>query len=173
MYVLFLPVLCVSIGNVAAQDTRGSRYEDNARMDSLARNYIERELKADKAQAIADKEQAIIDQERKSSDDLSNLKSEKSKTKAKAKEAQRVENDANDAAHESKVAYRTEKKAQKARNQADKQAKKAAKARTTSDNNWELSMQDFHTFTITEPNSPGGETRRNIEASCMLLNYWR
>lgn len=128
MYVLFLPVLCVSIGNVAAQDPRASRYEDNVRMDSLARTYIERELKADK-------EQAVIDQERKSSDDLSNLKSEKNKTKAKAKEAQRVENDANDAAHESKVAYRTEKKAQKARIQADKQAKKAAKARTTSDNN--------------------------------------
>jgi len=124
MYVLFLPALFVTIGNVAAQDPRASR-EENLRMDSLAKTYIDRELKADKEQAIKDQQ--------KNSDNLSDLKSEKSKTKATAKEAQRVENNANAAAHESKVAYRSEKKAQKARAKADKQAKKAAKART--DNN--------------------------------------
>lgn len=121
MYVLVLPAMFLFIGHCAiAQDpTAGS--QDNARIDSMATTY--------------NKQQAVEDQDRKNADNLSDLKSEKRETKAKAKEAQRVEGEANDAARESKIAYRQEKKAQKAREQADKQSKKAARARTKSDKN--------------------------------------
>lgn len=72
--------------------------------------------------------------EKQNSDNLSDLKSDRDNTKAKAKEAKRVERNANDAARESDIAYRSELRAQKARKKANKQAKKAARARVQSDN---------------------------------------
>ena len=122
MYALLVPVMFLFIGHCArAQDSTARDYKENARIDSLARTYNQQE--------------AVKDQDRKDSDNLSDLKSEKRETKARAKEAQRVESDANDAARESKIAYRQEKKAQRARDQADKQSKKAANAKTKSDKN--------------------------------------
>ena len=122
IYALLLPAMFFCIGySVAAQDaTEMSNYE-NPRGDSLANAHAKEEL--------------AKDQERANAENLSDLKSEKNETKAKAKEAQRVEDDANDAARESRVAYRTEKKAQRVRVQADKQSRKAEKARTKSDKN--------------------------------------
>ena len=122
MYALLLPVMFFSIGQRAvAQDSSAKRYEDNERMDSLAR--------------ASGQQEAAKDEQRKNSQNLSDLKSDKKETKAKAKNAQRVEEEANDAARESKMAYKKEKKAQKAREQADKQTKKAKKAKTKSDEN--------------------------------------
>lgn len=117
-----LPVMFLFIGHCAiAQDQTEGSHADDAKIDSLATAYNQR--------------QAAEDQDRKNSENLSDLKSERMETKAKAKEAQRVEGEANDAARESKIAYRQEKKAQKAREQADKQSKKAEHARTISDKN--------------------------------------
>ena len=122
MYALLLPVLLFSIsGRVTAQDSSARNYRDNRRSDSLANVYNEQE--------------AAKSQQRKDSENLSGLKSDRKETKAKAKDAQRVEGEANDAARESKMAYRKEKKAQKAREKADKQTKKAKKARNKSDEN--------------------------------------
>jgi hypothetical protein len=122
MYALLLPVMFLSISyHVAAQDTRTENYDDNARIDSLAKAYGQQET--------------AKEERRKDSDNLSDLKSEKNDTKEKAKEAQRVGDEADDAARESKIAYRQEKKAQRAREQADKQSKKAAKARAKSNKN--------------------------------------
>lgn len=66
---------------------------------------------------------------------MKDLKQERAQTRTKAKEARRLERDANDAAVESRNAYRTEKKAQRTRKSADAQAKKARKARDKSDEN--------------------------------------
>ena len=122
MYALLLPVMFLFIGHCAtAQDSMARSYNEKARIDSLARAYNQQE--------------AVKDQDKRDSNNLSDLKSKKRETKARAKEAQRVEGDANDAARESKIAYRQEKKAQRAREQADKQSKKAATARNKSDKN--------------------------------------
>ena len=112
-----LPVMFLFIGHCTiAQD-----HAEDSKIDSLA--------------TASNQKQAVEDQDRKNAENLSDLKSEKMETRATAKEAQRVEDEANDAARESKIAYRQEKKAQKARQQADKQSKKAAQARTKSDKN--------------------------------------
>jgi hypothetical protein len=66
---------------------------------------------------------------------MADAKLDRKQTKAKAKNAQRVENEANDAARESKYAVRAERRAQKSRKQANKQAEKAAKARDKSNSN--------------------------------------
>lgn len=121
MYALLLPVMFFLISYpAAAQDSTEMKYEDNARVDSVAN---------------ANQQQETANEARENSENLSDLKAEKKETKAKAREAQRIEDEANDAAMESRMAYRKEKKAQKAREQADKQTKKAAKARTISDRN--------------------------------------
>ena len=122
MYVLLFCAMFLLVSyNAKAQDSIARSDEENAVIDSLAREYNQRETSKN--------------EQRKNSEHLSDLKSEKKDTRAKAKEAQRVENEANDAARESKIAYRQEKKAQRARVQANKQAKKAANARTKSDKN--------------------------------------
>ena len=77
----------------------------------------------------------VRSQAKQDKENLSDLKSERSDTRTKAREARRIEGEANDAARESRTAYRSEKKAQKARLQADKQSKKAAKARSISNDN--------------------------------------
>ena len=121
MYGLLLSgTIFLSGHSVAAQDSTAMAAEYDARVDSLVSSY-ERQEAADK--------------QRKNSDNLSNLKAEKREAKANAKEAQRVEDEANDAARQSKMAYRKEKNAQRAREQADRQTKKAAKAKTISDQN--------------------------------------
>jgi hypothetical protein len=66
---------------------------------------------------------------------MADAKLDKKQTKAKAKDAQRIENDANDAARQSKYEVRAERRAQKSRKQANKQAEKAAKARDKSNSN--------------------------------------
>jgi hypothetical protein len=66
---------------------------------------------------------------------MANVKLDRKQTKAKAKNAQRIENEATDAAQQSKYAVRSERKAQKSRARANKQAEKALKARTKSDKN--------------------------------------
>jgi cell shape-determining protein MreC len=122
MYVLLLSAIFFLVSHRAkAQDSTARSHTESALIDSLSKAYNEQETSKY--------------ERRKNSENLSDLKSEKKATKAKAKEAQRIENEANDAARESKIAYRQEKKAQRAREQADKQAKKAAKARTKSDKN--------------------------------------
>lgn len=122
MYVLLLSGTFFLVSQRAkAQDSTARSYEDNVRIDSLAKAYEQQEL--------------AKSERRENSENLSDLKSEKKETKAKVKEAQRVESEANDAARESKIAYRQEKKAQRAREQADRQAKKAAKARIKSNKN--------------------------------------
>lgn len=121
-YSLLLGVMLLFIShNTIGQDTKARSNTDNERIDSLATAY--------------NKQRAAEDVNRNNSKNLSDLKLEKKETKAKAREAQRVEGDANDAARESRIAYRQEKKAQKARAQADKQSKKATRARTKSDRN--------------------------------------
>lgn len=77
----------------------------------------------------------IKEQETTDKDKMNKVVNERKSTKAKAKEAKRVGKEANVAAKESKNALKAEKKAQKARKQADSQAKKAAKARHTSNRN--------------------------------------
>jgi Skp family chaperone for outer membrane proteins len=122
IYALLLPAICFCITySATAQNSNGISYDENARVDSLA-------------DANA-KDEVAEDLKRQNSKNLSELKSEKRESKAKAKEAQRVEDDANHAARESKIAYRKEKKAQRVREQADKQSKSAQKARTKSDKN--------------------------------------
>lgn len=128
MYALLLPASCVIMSNVTAQDSLALTYEDSVRIDSLVNAYHTQERKTGN-------DQATKDQQRKNSENLSDLKESKDETRAKAREAQRVEREANAAAREARIAYRTEKKAQHARKQADKQARKAAKARTISDEN--------------------------------------
>lgn len=118
---LFGVVLLFISHSTIGQDTKTRSKAENERIDSLATAY--------------NKQRAAEDVDRNNSKNLSDLKLEKKETKAKAREAQRVEGDANDAARESKIAYRQEKKAQKARAQADKQSKKATRARTKSDRN--------------------------------------
>lgn len=108
-YVLLSSIMYISIGAMAQSPTTVDQ-QRKTRADSLVK----------------------VEQD---SENLSQLESNKNTTEAKAKEAQRVERDASDAAHESKIAYRKEKQAQKARNKADKQARKAAKARNKSNNN--------------------------------------
>jgi hypothetical protein len=121
MYGLILSATILLSGHWAvAQDSTAMAAEYDARVDSLVSSY---------------ERQETVDEKRKNSDNLSNLKAEKREAKATAKEAQRVEGEANDAARESKIAYRKEKKAQRAREQADRQTKKAAKAKTISDQN--------------------------------------
>jgi hypothetical protein len=66
---------------------------------------------------------------------MADAKLDRKQTRAKAKNAQRIENDADDAARESKYAVRAERRAQKSRRQANKQADKALKARAKSDQN--------------------------------------
>jgi hypothetical protein len=66
---------------------------------------------------------------------MADAKLDRKQTKAKAKNAQRVENEASDAARESRYAVRAERRAQKSRKQANKQAEKAAKARDKSNSN--------------------------------------
>jgi hypothetical protein len=66
---------------------------------------------------------------------MADAKLDRKQTKAKAKNAQRIENDANDAARESRYAVRAERRAQKSRKQANKQAEKAAEARDKSNSN--------------------------------------
>lgn len=120
--VLILPVVFLSGSHLAiAQDSTAESRQYDVQIDSVAKVYRQ--------------QQAVEAEQRKSAENLSNLKSDKKKTRAKAREAQRVENDANDAARESKIAYRQEKKAQRAREQADRQAKRASIARNKSDNN--------------------------------------
>lgn len=120
--------MCVSISNVTAQTSAALSYEDSVRIDSLVNAYHVQERKTGN-------DQATKDQQRKNSENLSDLKANRDETRAKAREAQRVEREATDAAREARIAYRTEKKAQKVRMQADKQAEKAAKARTISEEN--------------------------------------
>jgi hypothetical protein len=66
---------------------------------------------------------------------MADAKQDRKQTKAKAENAQRIENDANDAARESRYALRGERRAQKSRKQANQQAEKAANAREKSNNN--------------------------------------
>jgi hypothetical protein len=66
---------------------------------------------------------------------MADAKLDRKQTKAKAKNAQRIENDATDAALQSKYAVKSERRAQKSRARANKQAEKALKARTKSDKN--------------------------------------
>jgi hypothetical protein len=66
---------------------------------------------------------------------MADAKLDRKQTRVKAKNAQRIENDANDAARESKYAVRAERRAQRSRKQANKQADKALKARAKSDQN--------------------------------------
>ena len=121
MYLLLLlATVFLSSQSVAAQDSTAMAAEYDERVDSLVSLY-ERQDNADKT--------------RKNSDNLSDLKAHKRDAKTKAREARRVGNEANDAARESKMAYRKEKKAQRIREQADRQTKKAARARTISDQN--------------------------------------
>jgi hypothetical protein len=111
-YVWLLPLMYLAINNqVMAQDMSRADRVENERADSLKT------------------------QQRKDSDNLSELKADRAETRKKLKEAQRVERDANGAARESKLAYKAERNAQKARIKANKQAKKAAKARSVSDDN--------------------------------------
>ena len=124
MFAFLLPATFLAISHcVTAQDSTAMTYERSARADSLATEYDQQAIETAK------------DEQRRDSENLSDLKAEKRETRAKAREAQRVESEANNAAMESRIAYRKEKKAQKAREQADKQAKKAAKARDISDEN--------------------------------------
>ena len=125
---MLLPAMCVSIGNATAQGANSLNYDDSLRIDSLVKGYHEHELEVYN-------EQAMKEQQRMESGNLSDLKAERNEAKAKAEEARRIESNANDAARETRIAYRAEKKAQKARKQADRQAENAAKARVRSDSN--------------------------------------
>lgn len=119
LQVLILPVLFFS-GSipVSAQDLNTG---NNVQIDSMAQVYR--------------REQAVETEQQRNSDNLSDLRTEKNEARTRARTAQRIENDASDAAKESRSAYRQEKKAQRARAQADKQTKKAAKARAKADSN--------------------------------------
>ena len=100
---------------------------------AVAQERSERILSsADSLQATVKTREA---QEEKDKQSISDLKQEQTATKQKAKEARRIEREANDAASQSRDAYRTEKKAQKARKSADEQAEKASKSRDRSDQN--------------------------------------
>ena len=102
-----------------AQDPPALKRADQQHLDSLTREF-EKERE----------ERAIKENEGKT---LSELKTDSQDTEAKAKEAGRVKDNADDAALQSKDAYRAEKKAQKMRRKADAQAKKAAKAKAKAD----------------------------------------
>jgi hypothetical protein len=90
---------------------------ENERMDSLAAEY-----KTDRAR----------NQQQKDKHRMDAAKDARKDSKADAKEARRIENDANDAAYDSKIALRMERKAQKARRKADKQSTKASDSRKKS-----------------------------------------
>ena len=124
-YKKLLSFLIVAAGSLATfelfaqSDTTMSKVEYD-RMDSLEAVY-----KRDEAQT----------QKAKEADAISDAKSEQVETQAKAKEAERIDDEAQDAAKQSKAALKTEKKAQKLRKNADKQADKAKAAREKSDLN--------------------------------------
>jgi hypothetical protein len=106
--------------NAVGQERSLMTKAEHERMDSLS---------------VAFKKTQAKEQKDRDAKTMSDLKSGQNATKATAKEAARVEQDASDAAKESRNAYRTEKKAQKARKHADAQAKKAARAKDKSDDN--------------------------------------
>jgi hypothetical protein len=87
----------------------------------------------DSAEVATQKEIQV--QNNKDENRMASAKLDRKQAKAKAKNAQRVENDANDAARQSKYEVRAERRAQKSRKQANKQAEKAAKARDKSNSN--------------------------------------
>lgn len=66
---------------------------------------------------------------------LADLKDEVDDTNKELKEARHILKEAKKASNEAKAALKAEKQAQKARDQADSQAKKASKARETSNDN--------------------------------------
>jgi hypothetical protein len=105
-------------GQVFSQDNGMSRVERNQK-DSLET------VRANEQQL-----QQTDDEKR-----MADAKIDRKQTRAKAKHAQRIEDDANDAARESRQAVRTERRAQKSRKQATRQSDKAAKARDKSDRN--------------------------------------
>lgn len=111
--------LLLVTGNLQAQEYSEMDREELERLDSVAAH---------------EKDQARIKQE-KDSEKIADFRQDKRRTKAKAKEAQRIEAEANDAARESRIAYRNEKKAQKMRKEADKQADRASRARNKSERN--------------------------------------
>lgn len=81
------------------------------------------------------KRDQVRTQKDKDAEAINDAKADKADTKAKAKESARIDNEAQDAAKQSKKALKTERKAQKLRNKADKQADKAETAREKSDLN--------------------------------------
>jgi len=76
--------------------------------------FLDREKKA--------RADSVIKIEKKTSDNLYVLKSKKMRLREKLVEARRVERNANDAARQSRIAYRSEHREQKTRSKADKGA---------------------------------------------------
>jgi hypothetical protein len=81
------------------------------------------------------KRDQVQTQKDKDAEAISDAKADRADTKARAKESARIDDEAQDAAKQSKNALKAEKKAQKLRKKADKQAEKAETAREKSDLN--------------------------------------
>lgn len=89
--------------------------------------------KKDSLETVTLREEQI--QNTKNRNRMEDAKLDRKQTRAKAENAQRIQNDADDAARESRYALRAERRAQKSRKQANQQAEKAADAREKSNNN--------------------------------------
>jgi hypothetical protein len=84
--------------------------------------------KREAREVARDSEDRIKDQSRENQYKLKDLENTRKENESRAREARRVNNDATDAAKQSRRAAIAERGAQKARARADKQAKKATRA---------------------------------------------